>query len=105
MVDPCLALTKGIIESRVGTRGLAVNTMNIFSVGNTEEGRIRSFKSFREGMIAYLETMQKYFATTVEEFSSRNGRNLRGGVYSTSRGYVIKIGDLGKKNSASFKKS
>jgi len=48
-------------------------------------------------MIANLETMQKYFATTQEEFSSRNGRNLRGGVYATSRGYVIKVGDLGKK--------
>jgi len=52
------ALAKGIIESRVGTRGLAVQTMNTFNVGNTEEGRIRSFSSFRECMIAYLETMQ-----------------------------------------------
>jgi len=62
--------------------------VNIFNVDNTEDGRIRSFNSFREGMIAYLETMQKYFATTVEEFSARNARNLRGGVYSTIRGYV-----------------
>ena len=78
--------------------------MNIINVGNTEDGRIRSFNSFREGMIAYLETMQKYFATTREEVSARNGKNLRGGVYATIRGYVKKIGDLGKKNSASFKK-
>jgi hypothetical protein len=58
MVDPCLALAQGIIESGIGTRGLEVKTMNSFNVGNTEEGRIRSFNSFREGMIAYLETMQ-----------------------------------------------
>ena len=104
-VDPCLALAQGIIESRLGTRGLAVKTKNIFNVGNTDDGRIRSFNSFQEGMIAYLETMQKYFATTREEFSARNGRNLRGGVYATSRGYVKKISDLAKRIQEALKKA
>jgi flagellum-specific peptidoglycan hydrolase FlgJ len=97
MVDPCLALAQGIIESRLGTRCLAVKTMNITNVGNTEDRRIRSFNSFSEGKIAYLETMQKYFVTTREEFSERNGRNLRGAVYATSRGYMKEVKDLAKK--------
>jgi hypothetical protein len=51
-VYPCLALAQEIIESRLGIRGLALKTMNIFNVGNSEDGRIRSFNSFSEGIIA-----------------------------------------------------
>lgn len=90
--DPTLALAQAIGESHIGTRGRAAFTNNIFNVGNVDSGENRFFRSFEDGMIAYLELMTSRYASTAEEFIGRDGRRIDGrGRYATDPNYSEKI--------------
>ena len=96
-------LTAGKIESHFGTRGRAVQTKNIFNVGNTDGGDYKAVKynsfnsfnsSFEAGLIRYVDLIRNCYFFEGEEirlktFIQRDFRAVRcsqaGKRYMTDR--------------------
>ena len=60
-------LTMAIMEqdSRFGTAGLAVRTLNPGNVGNDDDGNIRTYESWQEGVTAVAEWLSRHRGSTI----------------------------------------
>jgi hypothetical protein len=82
--DPTLALAQAIQESNIGTEGRAVETHNIFNVGNVNSGANNPQGDFETGMRTYLNLMTRRYGNNAEGCINRNFMRTDGqGAYCT----------------------
>ena len=103
-VDPRLALAQGILECHWGMNPRAsrsIKTMNIFNVGNVDDGRNRFFKSWEEGVSAYFSLMAREYLyggegkdVTPEMMIRHDFIRPRGGRYATAPSYTSDIAKI-----------
>jgi hypothetical protein len=82
--DPTLALAQAIQESNIGTQGRAVETHNIFNVGNVNSGANNPQGDFETGMRTYLSLMTRRYGNNAEGCINRSFMRTDGqGAYCT----------------------
>lgn len=91
-VDPTLVLAQGILESRWGTQGAGKATKNIFNVGNTDDGTLRYFSTYAEGLEEYLKLLRNRYHVKAERFIEGRAQRRDGkGRYATDPDYTDKL--------------
>lgn len=59
-VDPALIIAIMHQDSTLGTKGLGAKTNNPGNVGNTDDGKVRRFRTIQEGVLAVAKTLAKH---------------------------------------------
>ena len=111
-IDPALCLAQGIAECHFGINPQAVRsrkTMNIFNVGNTDDGANKQMESWEAGIERYCRLMAKeyYYANdptpgklgmvSLEMMIKYQFCRPKGGQYATAPNYTETIKVLGAK--------
>lgn len=106
-VEARLALAQGIAECHFGMNPAAKRsraTRNIFNVGNVDNGRNRSFRSYAAGIETYFQLMAREYCyrdegsiVTAEMMIKHDFNRPRGGRYATAPSYTQTIAKLVKK--------
>src|SRR3989338_11427385 len=64
-VDTRLLMAMMQLDSRFGTVGVAVSTLNPGNVGNDDDGNIRTYESWQEGVTAVAEGLSRHRGSTI----------------------------------------
>src|SRR3989344_470669 len=65
IVDTRLMMAMMELDSRFGTVGVAVSTLNPGNVGNDDDGNIRTYESWQEGVTAVAEWLSRHRGSTI----------------------------------------
>src|SRR3989344_2759748 len=65
IVDTRLMMAMMELDSRFGTVGVAVSTLNPGNVGNDDDGNIRTYESWQEGVTAVAEWLNRHRGSTI----------------------------------------
>ena len=85
-------LTQALLESSLGTKGKGARSNNPLNWGNDDEGNIRSYGTYREGLLTAAKGLkEKFYFTTPEDFMERNFQG-KYGIYATDPEYKTKYG-------------
>lgn len=102
-VDPILCLAQGIVECHFGCNPQAVRsrkTMNIFNVGNTDDGANRQMESWEQGIECYCRLMAREYLwrdmntsgwVTMEMMAAHDFNRPKGGRYATAPDYTKQV--------------
>jgi len=108
-IDLRLLLAVGIMESNLGTAGeRSKQTKNPFNYGNNDQNQNQYYNSFREGVFAFAEGLDKNFANSLESFWKTSGAHKDAGYYcekyenygsgeTSAKKYALAVYKLGKK--------
>jgi hypothetical protein len=83
-------VTQALLESSLGTKGKGAKGKNPLNWGNDDEGNIRTYNSYREGLLTAAKGLkEKFYFTTPEDFMARDFKG-KYGVYATDPEYKTK---------------
>jgi len=83
-------LGQALLESSFGTKGKGARANNPLNWGNDDLGNIRTYGSYREGLLTAAQGLkEKFYFTTPEDFIER-GFKGKYGIYATDPDYKTK---------------
>jgi flagellum-specific peptidoglycan hydrolase FlgJ len=99
-IDIIFVIAQGILESHLGTKGMAITTNSVWNVGTYDDGKIHySYKDPNESLEPYLKLIKKVYLVRVSQsgdtihrglqnlIQDRGFVNIEGKRYATSTSY------------------